>query len=78
MGLTRQQLLDNEAKIRAAMSRLLRGDIPPGGKCDVKTFAREAGIDRTAFTAAAPNRICARSSSRSSRTSSSPASSPIP
>jgi hypothetical protein len=47
--LTRQQILDNEAKIRAAMTRLLNGDIPPCGKCDVKTLARQAGIDRTAF-----------------------------
>jgi len=49
MRLTRQQLLDNEARIRAVMTRFLAGDIPPGGKCDVKTLAREAGIDRTAF-----------------------------
>jgi chromosome segregation ATPase len=34
---------------RTAMSRLLNGDIPPGGKCDIKTLAREAGVDRTAF-----------------------------
>ena len=25
------------------MTRLLRGDIPPGGKCDIKTLASEAG-----------------------------------
>ncbi|MGV9384928.1 hypothetical protein ACWDRB_54615 [Nonomuraea sp. NPDC003707] len=31
------------------MDRLLRGDLPPGGKCDIKTLARESGIDRTAF-----------------------------
>lgn len=49
MRLTRQQLLDNEEKIRAAMTRLLNGHIPPGGKCDVKTLALAAGIDRTAF-----------------------------
>ena len=54
MRLTRQQLLDNEAKIRAAMTRLLGGDIPPGGKCDVKTLAFEAGIDRTAFYGSRP------------------------
>jgi hypothetical protein len=54
MRLTRQQLLDNEAKIRAAMTRLLAGDIPPGGKCDVKTLARQAGIDRTAFYGTRP------------------------
>jgi len=54
MRLTQQQLLDNEAKIRAAMSRLLDGDIPPGGKCDVKTLARQVGIDRTAFYGSRP------------------------
>jgi hypothetical protein len=49
MRLSKQQLADNEAKIRAAMTRLLNGDIPPGGKCDIKTLAGEAGVDRTAF-----------------------------
>ncbi len=49
MRLSRQQLADNETKIRAAMSRLLNGDIPPGGKCDIKTLAGQAGVDRTAF-----------------------------
>jgi len=52
--LSRQQLLDNQEKIRAAMTRLLNGDIPPGGKCDVKTLALEAGIDRTAFYGTRP------------------------
>ena len=54
MRLSRQQLADNEAKIRAAMSRLLNGDIPPGGKCDIKTLAVEAGVDRTAFYGSRP------------------------
>jgi hypothetical protein len=31
------------------MDRLLRGEIPSGGNCDIKTLAREAGVDRTAF-----------------------------
>jgi predicted RNase H-like nuclease (RuvC/YqgF family) len=31
------------------MDQLLRGDIPPGGRCDVKTLAAASGIDRTAF-----------------------------
>jgi hypothetical protein len=31
------------------MDRLLRGDLLPGGKCDVKTLTRESGIDRTTF-----------------------------
>ena len=54
MRLSRQQLADNEAKIRAAMTRLLDGDIPPGGKCDIKTLAGEAGVDRTAFYGSRP------------------------
>jgi transposase-like protein len=52
--LSPQQRLDNEAKIRAVMSRLLNGDIPAGGKADVKTLAREAGIDRAAFYGSRP------------------------
>ena len=54
MRLSRQQLADNEAKIRAAMTRLLNGDIPPGGKCDIKTLAGTAGVDRTAFYGSRP------------------------
>ena len=54
MRLSRQQLADNEAKIRAAMTRLLNGDIPPGGRCDIKTLAGEAGVDRTAFYGSRP------------------------
>ncbi len=54
MRLSRQQLADNEAKIRAAMTRLLDGGIPPGGKCDIKTLAGEAGVDRTAFYGSRP------------------------
>ncbi len=54
MRLSRQQLADNEAQIRAAMTRLLSGDIPAGGKCDVKTLAAIAGVDRTAFYGSRP------------------------
>jgi DNA repair exonuclease SbcCD ATPase subunit len=54
MRLSRQQIAGNEAKIRAAMSRLLNGDIPPGGKCDIKTLAGAAGVDRTAFYGSRP------------------------
>lgn len=39
----------NEAAIRAAMDRLLRGEIPPGGRCDLKTLATMAGVNRTGF-----------------------------
>lgn len=39
----------NKSAIRAAMERLLAGDIPPGGRCDMKTPAAEAGVPRTGF-----------------------------
>ncbi|HET8658255.1 MAG TPA: hypothetical protein VFM55_04555 [Micromonosporaceae bacterium] len=54
MRISAQQRQHNETRIRAAMDRLLRGDIPAGGGCDVKTLAREAGVDRTAFYGARP------------------------
>lgn len=38
-----------EAAIRAAMDRLLRGEVPPGGKCDVKTLAATSGVTRAAL-----------------------------
>ncbi|MGH3196954.1 MAG: hypothetical protein ACRDNT_13675 [Streptosporangiaceae bacterium] len=38
-----------EDGIRAAMDRLLRGQIPPGGGCDITTLARESGISRAAL-----------------------------
>lgn len=41
----------NEAAIRAAMDRLLRGEIPPGAGCDLKALAQQAGIPRTGFYA---------------------------
>jgi hypothetical protein len=49
MRISAAQRVQNENRIRAAMDRLLRGEIPPGGACDVKTLARESSVDRTAF-----------------------------
>jgi hypothetical protein len=54
MRISTAQRTENENRIRTAMDRLLGGDIPPGGKCDVKTLAREAGIDRTALYGSRP------------------------
>lgn len=36
------------------MDRLLRGDVSPDGRCDIKTLANEAGVDRTSFYGARP------------------------
>jgi hypothetical protein len=49
MPLTSQQRQQAETCIRAAADQLLRGDLPPGGRCDVKTLARVAGISRAAL-----------------------------
>jgi chromosome segregation ATPase len=47
--ITHAQRRQTEDRIRAAMDRLLRGQIPPGGGCDVKTLAREAAVSRAAL-----------------------------
>ncbi|MGI8312834.1 hypothetical protein [Saccharopolyspora hattusasensis] len=49
MRISAAQRVHNENRIRAAMDRLLRGEIPPGGGCDIKTLAAQSGVDRTAF-----------------------------
>ncbi|MEV7630542.1 hypothetical protein [Actinoplanes sp. NPDC089786] len=49
MRISAEQRAENQNRVRAAMDRLLRGEIPPGGNCDIKTLAREGGVDRTAF-----------------------------
>jgi hypothetical protein len=49
MRISAAQRVQNENRIRSAMDRLLRGEIPPGGGCDIKTLASHAGVDRTAF-----------------------------
>ncbi|MFD5326832.1 hypothetical protein [Streptomyces sp. NPDC127092] len=49
MALGHQQRDQIERRIRAAIDRLLAGQIPPGGACDVKTLAREAGISRASL-----------------------------
>jgi hypothetical protein len=54
MRITDDQRAANEDRILAAIDRLLRGEIPPGGRCDVKTLAREAGVDRTALYGGRP------------------------
>ncbi|KPC62673.1 hypothetical protein [Streptomyces chattanoogensis] len=39
----------NEQAIRAAMERLLSGEVPPDGSTDLKTLARMAEVPRTGF-----------------------------
>ncbi|GGR41625.1 hypothetical protein [Streptomyces netropsis] len=49
MRTTDEQRQLAEDRVRAAMDRLLRGEIPPGGRCDLKTLAAQAGVNRTGF-----------------------------
>ncbi|MCH0542026.1 hypothetical protein I3F58_21180 [Streptomyces sp. MUM 203J] len=46
MALSHQQRDQTERRVRAAIDRLPAGQLPPGGACDVKTLASEAGISR--------------------------------
>ncbi|MGW7574383.1 hypothetical protein [Streptomyces sp. NPDC054765] len=54
MRISAAQRTENENRIRAAIDRLIRGEIPPGGRCDIKTLAIEAAVDRTAFYGTRP------------------------
>ncbi|WP_043916090.1 hypothetical protein [Kitasatospora griseola] len=49
MALSQDQRDQTERRVRAAIDRLLAGQIPAGGACDVKTLAREAGISRASL-----------------------------
>jgi hypothetical protein len=50
-----EQRRQAEQRIRAAADALLRGDIPPDGKCDVSTLARQAGVSRAALYRSYPH-----------------------
>jgi len=54
MRITAEQRAHNEQRIRATINRLLGGDIPADGACDIKTLARQSGVDRTAFYGTRP------------------------
>ena len=49
MRISAEQQRRTEQQIRAAADALLRGELPPGGKCDITTLARQAGISRAAL-----------------------------
>ncbi|HEY3690545.1 MAG TPA: hypothetical protein VGL46_09595 [Pseudonocardiaceae bacterium] len=49
MTISQTQRQQTEDRIRAAADRLLSGQIPPGGGCDIVTLARESGVSRAAL-----------------------------
>ena len=55
MRTTPEQRRQAEQRIRAAADALLRGDIPPDGKCDITTLARQAGVSRAALYRSYPH-----------------------
>jgi hypothetical protein len=55
MRTTADQRRQAEQRIRAAADALLRGDIPPDGKCDITTLARQAGVSRAALYRSYPH-----------------------
>jgi len=55
MRTTAEQRRQAEQRIRAAADALLRGDIPPDGKCDITTLASLAGVSRAALYRSYPN-----------------------
>jgi len=42
-------------RIRAAAAALLAGDIPAGGRCDISTLARQAGVSRATLYRSYPH-----------------------
>ncbi|GLF95222.1 hypothetical protein [Streptomyces yaizuensis] len=47
--ITEEDKTRNEAAIRAAIERVLAGNLPPGHRTDLKTLATLAGVTRTSF-----------------------------
>jgi hypothetical protein len=47
--ITEEERSRNERAIRAAMDRVLSGQLQPHQSCDLKTLAQEAGVARTGF-----------------------------
>jgi hypothetical protein len=55
MRVSDEQRRHTGQRIRAAAGALLRGEIPPGGKCDITTLAQQAGISRAALYRSYPH-----------------------
>jgi hypothetical protein len=55
MRVSEEQRSRIEQRIRAAADALLRGDLPPGGKLDITTLARHAGVSRAALYRSYPH-----------------------
>jgi DNA-binding MurR/RpiR family transcriptional regulator len=55
MRINNEHRRQTEQRIRAATNALLRGELPPNGKCDVSTLAQQAGISRATLYRSYPD-----------------------
>ena len=78
MRISAAQRVQNENRIRAAMDRLLRGEIPPGGGCDIKPSLRRPASTAPPSTATAPTHTYALNSKTDSGNCSTPTKTPDP
>ena len=55
MRISNERRRDTEQRVRAAARTMLAGEIPAGGKCDITTLARQAGISRATLYRSYPH-----------------------
>ncbi|HUZ38421.1 MAG TPA: hypothetical protein VMV17_19020 [Streptosporangiaceae bacterium] len=55
MRISNERRRDTEQRVRAAARTMLAGEIPVGGKCDITTLARQAGISRATLYRSYPH-----------------------
>ena len=55
MRISNERRRDTEQRVRAAARAMLAGEIPAGGKCDITTLARQAGISRATLYRSYPH-----------------------
>jgi AcrR family transcriptional regulator len=55
MRISNERRRDTEQRVRAAARAMLAGEIPAGGKADITTLARQAGISRATLYRSYPH-----------------------
>ena len=55
MRISNERRRDTEQRVRGAARAMLAGEIPAGGKCDITTLARQAGISRATLYRSYPH-----------------------
>src|SRR6266568_2622590 len=55
MRISNERRRDTEQRVQGAARAMLAGEIPAGGKCDITTLARQAGISRATLYRSYPH-----------------------